>query len=54
MHISEGVLTAPVLGAGAVLTVTGHTIGLQKMDYETLPDAPHNVLELTRELRTAT
>jgi len=54
MHISEGVLTAPVLGAGAVLTVAGLAIGLKKMDYEKLPDAPRNVLELTRELRTAT
>lgn len=38
MHISEGVLTAPVLGAGAVLTVAGLAIGLKKMDYEKLPE----------------
>jgi cobalt/nickel transport system permease protein len=38
MHISEGVLTAPVLGAGAALTVAGLAIGLVKMDYEKLPE----------------
>jgi cobalt/nickel transport system permease protein len=38
MHISEGVLTAPVLGAGAALTVAGLAIGLKKMDYEQLPE----------------
>lgn len=38
MHISEGVLTAPVLGAGAVLTVASVAIGLKKMDYEKLPE----------------
>lgn len=38
MHISEGVLTAPVLGAGAVLTVAGLAVGLKKMDYEKLPE----------------
>lgn len=37
MHISEGVLTAPVLGAGAVLTFAGLAIGLKKMNYEKLP-----------------
>jgi cobalt/nickel transport system permease protein len=39
MHISEGVLTAPVLGAGAILTVVGLAVGLKKMDYEKLPEA---------------
>jgi cobalt/nickel transport system permease protein len=38
MHISEGVLTAPVLGAGAILTVAGLAAGLKKMDYEKLPE----------------
>jgi len=38
MHISEGVLSAPILGAGAVLTVAGLAIGLRKMDYEKLPE----------------
>lgn len=38
MHISEGVLTAPVLGAGAALTFVGLAVGLKKMDYEKLPE----------------
>jgi len=38
MHISEGVLSAQVLGAGAVLTVAGLAVGLKKMDYEKLPE----------------
>jgi cobalt/nickel transport system permease protein len=38
MHISEGVLSAPVLGAGAALTVVGLAIGLRKIDYEKLPE----------------
>jgi cobalt/nickel transport system permease protein len=38
MHVSEGVLTAPVLGAGAFLTFVGLSIGLRKMDYEKLPE----------------
>lgn len=38
MHISEGVLTAPLLGAGGALTVVGLAIGLRKMDYEKLPE----------------
>ena len=37
MHISEGILGAPVLAAGAALTVAGTAIGLKKMDYEKLP-----------------
>ncbi|HMK37389.1 MAG TPA: cobalt transporter CbiM [Desulfomonilaceae bacterium] len=37
MHISEGVLSAPVLAAGAVLSVTGVAIGLKKTGYERLP-----------------
>jgi cobalt/nickel transport system permease protein len=37
MHISEGVLAAPVLAAGAVLTVAGVAVGLKKTDYERLP-----------------
>jgi cobalt/nickel transport system permease protein len=37
MHISEGVLSAPVLVTGAVLSVAGVAIGLKKMDYEKLP-----------------
>ncbi len=34
MHISEGVLTAPVLIAGGALTVAGTWIGLKAIDYE--------------------
>ncbi|CCH48816.1 cobalt transporter CbiM [Pseudodesulfovibrio piezophilus] len=34
MHISEGVLSAPVLLGGAGLTVIGTAIGLRKLDYD--------------------
>jgi cobalt/nickel transport system permease protein len=37
MHISEGVVSAPVLGAGAALTAVGMTLGLKKIDYQRLP-----------------
>ena len=37
MHISEGVLSPPVLVAGAVLTVAGVAMGLRKMDDEKIP-----------------
>jgi len=37
MHISEGVLSPAVLGAGAVLTTVGTAIGLKKIDYEAIP-----------------
>ncbi len=37
MHISEGVLSPPVLLAGGVLTVIGTSIGLKKLDYDRLP-----------------
>jgi cobalt/nickel transport system permease protein len=37
MHISEGVLGAPVLLAGAAAAATGVAVGLRKMDYEKLP-----------------
>lgn len=33
MHISEGVLSPAVLGAGAVLAAAGIVIGLRKLDY---------------------
>jgi cobalt/nickel transport system permease protein len=39
MHISEGVLTGPVLAAGAVLTCAGLVVGLKGMDYDRLPEA---------------
>ena len=32
MHISEGVLSAPVLITGAALTAAGVAVGLKKMD----------------------
>lgn len=34
MHISEGVLTVPVLAGGGVLTVIGTAIGIKNMNYE--------------------
>jgi cobalt/nickel transport system permease protein len=34
MHISEGVLGAPVLAGGAVLTTIGTAVGLKKLDYD--------------------
>ncbi len=34
MHISEGVLSAPVLAVGGVLTFIGTAIGLQKLNYD--------------------
>jgi cobalt/nickel transport system permease protein len=39
MHISEGVLSAPVLISGAALTAVGTAIGLKKLDYEKVPQA---------------
>jgi cobalt/nickel transport system permease protein len=38
MHISEGVLSAPVLVTGAALTVAGCAIGLKKIDYDRIPE----------------
>ena len=37
MHISEGVLNAPVLVGAAVPAAVGVAIGLRKIDYERLP-----------------
>lgn len=37
MHISEGVLSAPVLIAGAVLSAGGVAVGLRKMSYDKIP-----------------
>lgn len=34
MHISEGVLAAPVLLSSAALTVVGTAVGLKRMDYD--------------------
>jgi cobalt/nickel transport system permease protein len=38
MHISEGVLSAPVLAAGAILSAGGLTIGIKRMSYEKIPE----------------
>jgi len=38
MHISEGVLSAPVLLTGVILTAGGVSLGLKKMDYEKIPE----------------
>lgn len=37
MHISEGALSAPVLAAGAVLTVVGTAVALRGLDAERIP-----------------
>jgi len=37
MHISEGILSTPVLISGAVLAVAGTGVGLKKLDYERIP-----------------
>jgi cobalt/nickel transport system permease protein len=37
VHISEGVLSAPVLGMGAALAAAGVSVGLKKMDPEKIP-----------------
>lgn len=34
MHISEGVLTAPILLGGGVVTLAGTAIGLKRIDYD--------------------
>ena len=39
MHISEGVLSAPVLAAGAALTVAGTAMGLRRLDPRDMPRA---------------
>ncbi len=38
VHISEGILSAPVLAAGAALATGGVALGLRKMDYERIPE----------------
>ena len=37
MHIAEGILSAPVLVGGAVLTIAGLARGLRSVDLETVP-----------------
>jgi len=37
MHLSEGILSAPVLASGAVLAIAGTAIGLKKLDHNRVP-----------------
>ena len=37
MHISEGVLAAPVLAGGGALAFAGLTVGLKKLEPEMIP-----------------
>ncbi len=39
MHISDGILSLPVLGAGVAVSATGIGVGLKKLDYENIPKA---------------
>jgi cobalt/nickel transport system permease protein len=39
MHISEGVLSGPVLVSGIALAAAGTAVGLRKLDYERIPQA---------------
>ncbi len=39
MHISEGILSGPVLVSGIALTAAGTAIGLKKLDYDRIPQA---------------
>ncbi|MFP4388984.1 MAG: energy-coupling factor ABC transporter permease, partial [Desulfococcaceae bacterium] len=39
MHISEGVLSAPVLIAGAAVAAAGVAAGLRQLDEERIPRA---------------
>jgi len=39
MHISEGVLSGPVLVSGMVIAAAGTIIGMKKMDYDSIPRA---------------
>ncbi len=39
MHISEGVLSGPVLLTGGALAAAGTAVGLKKLDYDRLPRA---------------
>ena len=34
MHISEGILSGPVLLSGAAIAAAGTTVGLKKLDYD--------------------
>lgn len=39
MHISEGILSGPVLVSGIALAVAGTAVGLKRLDYDRIPQA---------------
>ena len=39
MHISEGILSGPVLFSGMAIAAVGTAIGLKKLDYDRIPQA---------------
>ena len=39
MHISEGILSGPVLISGAALAAAGTAVGLKKLDYDRIARA---------------
>jgi cobalt/nickel transport system permease protein len=39
MHISEGILSAPILITGGVLTIAGTALGIKKLDYDKIVKA---------------
>jgi cobalt/nickel transport system permease protein len=39
MHISEGILSGPVLVSGIALAMAGTAVGLKKLDYDRIPQA---------------
>ena len=39
MHISEGILSGPVLASGIALAVAGTAVGLKRLDYDRIPQA---------------
>ncbi len=39
MHVSEGVLSGPVLASGAALAAVGTAVGLKQLDYDRIPRA---------------
>jgi len=46
MHISEGVLSAPVLVTGAALAAAGISVGLKKMDPEKIPQVAVSLIHV--------
>ncbi len=39
MHISDGILSLPIIGVGVGVTATGIGLGLRQLDYEKIPKA---------------